>query len=587
MSIQYDGSGAHYMTQPQGSLMDVKVPQDIPDRYSEAVDIPPCPNNESILLGQTSALTLNPTPHSPHPGITAKDDGEDFGLVQTPISIEPGTGPIANERPRWKDALEEARYFAGGLINHPFESTKHYSILRHSHGLVYYQGLSTSIAITIFSDRPLPPDRKLWLQMKGWTGKTGMKMKTILKSTGSWIDVTPAIKAEASQLPASDERAWQRDIKKFLEKAPKELRQHAVRETEVVRIPCDAGDGYFRVVLTGAHDKVVLCPSPVFRLASTSTSASSLKGASLSTLPIELGVKLLSSTAKTAAGNAVAPITTAVQSQISQYQPDFWTTEAGKVAYGVSGVQERVGSANQQYDKARDMSMVPVAFGPYDQYDRPDIVGDPSGPQPPYPVRLDSNVARGTGRSSKELGMPTANLSLPPDDLRVRLSGTYFGWASISSKAKEDISGGWKQAIISIAPCPWSPTTVAPRDVIKAYLIHHFRGQQFFAANISLIVMGFLRPRIPYDRDSFLYETYKDIAVAQASLGRPAWGAEAALEQIAAARSGRSVTERYVDLRRQGQKAFDKVPLHKAGIRTPSASLKDRALGDGGIFVPR
>ena len=77
-------------------------------------------------------------------------------LVQSPTSVSTSDS-LSTAPSKWKTAMEDARHFAGGLVSHPFESTKHFSILRHSHGLVYYKGPSTSLAITLFSDKPLPP----------------------------------------------------------------------------------------------------------------------------------------------------------------------------------------------------------------------------------------------------------------------------------------------------------------------------------------------------------------------------------------------------------------------------------------------
>lgn len=50
-------------------------------------------------------------------------------------------------------AYGEVRHFAGGLISHPAESTKHLSILRHAIGIMYYTGLYTNLATTGFADR--------------------------------------------------------------------------------------------------------------------------------------------------------------------------------------------------------------------------------------------------------------------------------------------------------------------------------------------------------------------------------------------------------------------------------------------------
>jgi hypothetical protein len=74
-----------------------------------------------------------------------------------------------------------------------------------------------------------------------------------------------------------------------------------LRETAIAHIPVEAGDGYYRLVLCAdATKKVVLCPSPVFGLMSMTTRPSSIRGASLSTLLLEVGARALSGAAKAA-----------------------------------------------------------------------------------------------------------------------------------------------------------------------------------------------------------------------------------------------------------------------------------------------
>lgn len=548
-----------------------------------------------------SSSTMTPSDgffQTPATSVTSED------LIHSPTSVSSTeeSPSLEKSKSKWTAAMEDARIFAGGLIRHPFESTKHFTILRHSHGLIYYKGSSTSIAITIFSDQPLPPDRRLWLQMKGWTGKTGMRAKALLRTNGSWINVTPSMKVDASQLPPMDERAWRRDINKFLDKAHKhkQLRKHAVRETAVVRVPFEAVDGYFRVVLTKEDNRAPMCPSPVFRVASTSMSMSSIKGASLSTLPVELGMKILQYTAKQAASNAVMPLGNTVRQQVSPYLPSFWVQEAASAAYGVTGVQGKVDAANYQFDCNRE-SLADGSPAQYIGLARPDIVGSDLGPDSPFPIRLNGRIVRGSGNSTALFGIPTSNLASLPDDIVAPLSGTYFGWALISphDKSQEELHSSWKQSIISVAPCPYTAPTVAPKKTIKAYLIHDFSSPvdsdtenphpQFFDSKISLVLMGYLRPCIPYsDREAFFYETVKDIAITRASLERDEWGPENSLEKINSAKSARSISDRYVDARKYGQRLVDRVPVHKVGIRTPSAGFKDREMfGNGGMYVVR
>jgi hypothetical protein len=591
-------------------------------KFSEKPDLPPrpplasngtaniparkpisLPHTEKDLIEKANDLKLD-TFQSPPPSY--EEDAnllDNPSLVQSPTSASTSDSPTS-EPSKWRTAMEETRYFAGGLISHPFESTKHFSILRHSHGLVYYKGPSTNLAITIFSDKPLPEDRTLWVQRKGWTGKTGMKVKSLLHSNSSWIDVTPSERAEPAQLPPSDERAWQRDISKFLKKAPKDIRHHVPRETDVLRIPASVEDGYFRVVLcAGEGSRNVLCPSPVFRVASTSTSGSSIRGASLSTLPIEIGVKVLSSTAITAAGKVIAPVTSTIQGQLSQLKqdgPGFLVQEAGSIAYNAADVQTKIDNANQQFRQTQDM-VLELDHGNTENYDkltRSEIIGSAAGPESPFPIRMASKLVPGTGRSTAELGVPTMNLAISPQDIDYHLRGVYFGWASISAKVPlpPGMLDTWHQAIITIAPCPYTAPSITPKKVVKTHLLHDFQGTQLqqLDLKISLLILGFLHPAPSTEelgRDWILNEITNDIAVTQASLSpeREAWSAEACINQLKLTKSNRSMTERYVDLRQSGQRQVNRVPLHKAGIRAPGAVQRDKMVvyGNGGVYVLR
>lgn len=520
----------------------------------------------------------------------------------TPISPIGSTSGKPKAGQMFKTAMQDVRNFAGGLISHPYESTKHYSILRHSHGLVYYTGSSTNLAITIFSDRDLPPDRTLWLQRKGFSGKTGLKIGGLLGARSTWVDVTPAVKATPDRLNPTDERAWQRDIKKFLKKAPKDIRSHRVRETDILRIPCEADDGYLRVVLCTAEGKKVLCGSPIFRLASSSTDGSSIRGASLMTMPLEVGIKIASVVANNTVAATLSPVAetakTFVSNKVTQvYQPSAVLQQAVTTAYDSSGIQDRIDNVNEQYDRTRDTSFNSIQNATYDALSRPDIIGEESGPAPPFPVRFRGKVVPGSGTSKAQLNMPTANLSGVAEDILLRHHGIYFGWAAVNLPSKQaaekEISNDeWHQAIISISPDPKARRTVVRKNTVRVYLIHDFKAQMFFDAKLSVMMMGFLRQADEDengDLDVQLFDFYKDIAVTSASLSRSRsnWQADATLERVASAASARSMSDRYVDFRQNTQRRVDRVPVHLLGIRTDGAGLKDRLVGNGGIWVPR
>lgn len=502
-----------------------------------------------------------------------------------------------------RSAYGEVRHFAGGLVTHPHESTRHYSILRHSHGLVYYSGSFTNLAITVFADRELPADRTFWLQRKGWSGKTGMRAGALFGTHGAWIDVTPSVIAAADQVKPADERAWQRDMKKFLRKAPKKLSQHQPRETNVLRIPCEADDGYLRVVMcTGEKGKKSLCPSPVFRLASTSMESSSVRGASLRTLPVEAALKIGTFAAKQTANTVAAPYVetarTFMTSQItSVYQPSMAAQTAMTTAYDQSGVTERFESLNEQYEAAREESHQAMSTDATTHITRPLIIGDDSGPQPPYPVRFHGKVVAGTGESVQTTGFPTANVKDIDSDVLLRHTGVYMGWASITlpKKLQDEllIDDDWHEAIISMLPNPDKRATVVQKKMVRVYIIEDFEGARFFDAKISLIMMAHIRPAptlshgITQDPELRLAELLQDIGTASASLARPAWKADETLERIRSAASSRSFSERYVDMRQDTQKQIDKVPTWRLGVRSDGAALKDRFVGNGGITILR
>lgn len=508
------------------------------------------------------------------------------------VSSYPEPGVAVSSKSRWKAVVDETVYFAGGLISHPFESTKHYSILRHSSALVYYKGSSTNVTISVFGDSALPSDRSFWIQRKGFSGNIGMAASALMRTTSNWIDVTPSVEVPASSAPPGDERAWQRDIKKFMKKASKDKRlsKHAIRETCVLRVPVAAADGYLRVVMcTGQSSKKSLCPSPTFRLASTSSDVSVMRGASLATLPLEVGLKAASVIGNQYVQRVVGPAQAVIQSKIQQLQPAFIANNAGTVALAQSAVGEQFGRLEENFDAERDVTYSPFHMdGTLDE--PPTLIGSDSGPEKPFPIKLAGKVVHGTGRSRNN---PTANLSNVAEDLLLRLNGIYIGWAAIEqSKTADHTLEGWHEALITIGPSPYVPSTVIPRKVVTVHVIHDFgEGTMFFNTKLNVLVMGFLRPglkptdsRLPAD---ILATVSHDKEIAIASLSREMWQPYASLQILSIDKSRRTQTEKYVEFRSQVQRHADSFPIHRVGIRTDRAGVKDEAYGQGGFYIRR
>ncbi|KAJ0329252.1 hypothetical protein COL5a_004488 [Colletotrichum fioriniae] len=508
----------------------------------------------------------------------------------------------SKEKTFWQTALDETKYFAGGLISHPFEYTKHFSILRHSGALVWYRGPSTSITITIFSDAPLPPTRTVWLQQKGFSGNMGMNLKSLVGANTSWLDVTPSMQGTPAAMAEGDERGCQRDLKKFLKKAPKNLAKHVPRETHVVRIPAAADDGYFRLVLCagGGGDgskRKVLCPSPVFRVASTSTDMSVTRGASFASMPLELGIKAGSVVATTVVNRYIGPAAAVVQSRTKKIsQAKFVTKHAAHIAYAKSGIEK---SGIKTHVTAYEEQYATTRGGGYDAWQSgeagfqeapPEVIGPDSGPTDPFPIKFDGKVVRGTGRGGMELGIPTANLEGIPEDVRMRMRGVYFGWARVVPRSGlEPISTDWHESIITVGPAPYATPRVAAKNVATVHLIHEFGGALFLDTKLKVLVMGQLRMAAPPVAGSeAALEAYgADVLLAVASLSRDNWCPIETRERMRTMRSEMSLADRYVETRDRVQKQVDRIPVHLAGVRTEGAALRDRAYGNGGIWIPR
>ncbi|KAJ5290785.1 hypothetical protein N7478_000036 [Penicillium angulare] len=564
----------------------------------------------------TSPALVAPSPTHISPYIELYKPRSQLQVPETPIARPRSAGEISTvklstEQPPptpVRKAYGEACHFLGGLINHPTESNRHVTILRHSHGLVFYRGNTTSVAVSIFSDAPLPLDRTLWLQSKGWSGKTGMRTKALLNLRDSWINVTPTLPLHANQTNPDDERAWQRDIKKFRKKAPARPRDyHHLRETAVVRIPSEAGDGYFQIVLCQGLKKKVLGNSPVFRVLSTSASPSSLRGASLSTLPLELGAMIASLYAQTAAKAVISPASSAVKSKVNPYRPAWLTQTAAQTAYSASGAQSKVagittGLARPPGKVSIEEEVNPVTF-------ENGFSSIELGPQPPFPM---SFKARADTSCSKQHAITGDNLILVlnkvPDWVTQQLRGYFFGWARFDiGTSKESTSGPWSAAILSIRTV--DPLQAARVDMAKvANLVAQLRlldDVPIETTKVETRIMGFLRVDVPPPigktsqelveaqataaEAGVLAESYDEFIV-QNTLAHIAWSPDSQSHgNIQRQDSGwiERTKEGYTDIRNRGQKWVEQVPLHRLGVRSATDQVRERQVAVNGFYIVR
>lgn len=516
-----------------------------------------------------------------------------------PQRAETDQPPTQKSQTPAKDAIHKAygetRHFLGGLIARPSESNRHFTILRHSHGVVFYHGSTTTVAISIFSDAPLPPDRSLWLQSRGYSGKTGMKAKAFFRLHDDWLNVTPAMGVSADQVSPVDERTWQRDINKFRKKASGRVRDtHQLRETAIARIPLEAGDGYFSILLCKGEKKKLLCTSPVFRVLSTSMDPSSIRGASLSTLPLELGAMVMGLYAQTMAEGAIAPAAAVMQEKISPIQPSWAAQTAAQTAFEASGAGDRIAGVLETSDDQ----------GVYSGHG--DSFSVDQGPVEPYPMDFKARGEVPTEGVSAMDGVPKLALRRIPDWVLERFDGYYFCWARYEQKVeKKTTMGAWQPVILNVRHFdPADSSRVNISQAMKRVSSLRFLDEVELPSQMKLAVrvMGFLRPPPPSlggNQSTEARETAAEAAMladacdasfVQNILDHPAWAPDVpSAKELQRANTG--LKERtqtgLSNAAAGGQKFAEQVPLHWIGVRSPLAEMRDQRVTVNGFYIVR
>ncbi|KAI9883483.1 MAG: hypothetical protein M1823_004752 [Watsoniomyces obsoletus] len=173
---------------------------------------------------------------------------------------------------------------------------------------------------------------------------------------------------------------------------------------------------------------------------------------------------------------------------------------------------------------------------------RPTVAGPPTGPEPPFPLRVGGPVISGFGRGSKELGIPTANI--PIDGLSIGgyeevESGVYFGWAGLEQHSNvipghhdgeangstDGVVKGQKEFRVypMVMSIGWNPFYKNEKRSIEVHILHTFE-HDFYGAQLNLLILGFIRPEYDYvSREALIEDIRIDIAVTERSLEREAY----------------------------------------------------------------
>ncbi|KAK7883554.1 riboflavin kinase [Exophiala xenobiotica] len=159
---------------------------------------------------------------------------------------------------------------------------------------------------------------------------------------------------------------------------------------------------------------------------------------------------------------------------------------------------------------------------------REPYAGPESGPEQPFPIRLQGPVIHGFGRGSKELGIPTANI--PPSGLSSHpdlSSGVYYGFVglSLSSSSTTDTKPSSSSTTIypAVLSIGYNPFYKNAMRSVEIHILHRF-AHDFYGAALNLLILGFIRPEYDYTSLEALVEDIKvDCEVAERSLQRKAY----------------------------------------------------------------
>jgi len=221
----------------------------------------------------------------------------------------------------------------------------------------------------VFGSAPLPDDRKVFLQRRGYrTGLLGWTLGSLLGGAHhpGW-EVTPQkheLWSSTTLLSAKQREQYDKDVSRLF--TPSYAPGQKVRETFLVHIPVASGDGYFRLRVTTRRDED-LAVSAVFRIGSLTWASAQPRGATPVGIIPELGVRAAFLAAKTAAWTAFYAAFPFLK--IAEYLPgqfgNRWMLAAYKLAGGDAKraeLDERYG-VTERFRQANDKVQKTVPFG--------------------------------------------------------------------------------------------------------------------------------------------------------------------------------------------------------------------------------
>ncbi|KAG9081214.1 riboflavin kinase [Ceratobasidium sp. 392] len=133
-------------------------------------------------------------------------------------------------------------------------------------------------------------------------------------------------------------------------------------------------------------------------------------------------------------------------------------------------------------------------------------------------------VQRGFGRGGRELGCLTANLpdeSLDPMT-SVAKPGIYYGYARVHLEGP-DVLEEDKKVWPMVMSMGWNPYYKNEKLTAEVHIMHEYKDE-FYGVDMSVVVLGYIRPELDYiSREALIEDIETDKRVALNSMDRAAY----------------------------------------------------------------
>ena len=303
-------------------------------------------------------------------------------------------------------------------------------------------------------------------------------------------------------------------------------------------------------------------------------------------MPLEMGLKVASTVGQQVVRKYTGVAGAIVETGAKKVAPNALVKKTARTLYQTSGIGDAVGESWKNGQAGRYDPMIRASMMADGSLG---VIGSESGPEPPFPLKFEGRIVPGSGLSTRNLEIPTANLSEVPDQIKMRMGGVFAAWSFVQpQQGLEDISGEWYEAIVTIAPLRNAPPGVVLKNKVTVHIINDFDHTTFFDARLKVLLMGYLHPATPnLTDDDIVAEHNRDVLTTLASLGRGNWAPSETVTAMKTLKSQRSFQERLGEVTGMVQSRVDTVPLHWAGVRSEAATMRDQVYGNGGLWIPR